>query len=223
MNKKTKGIVAGAAGAALLLGAGGTFALWTDSEQVRGGTITAGRLDVKVTDPQWFDVSQNRHDAQDIGLQVDWDSVDFGPESHYNGIYTDFESWSGPAAGHPIDLDEWRTVPGDQVLGLYKVEATAEGDNLEAELKVNVPSRSGELAEALGLRYVVLEDGAPQGAAVPLGEGLVMDVPTDGGRTLQVLIVGDFSAEFEGDQLMGANAVLDTVDVGLQQVRGPRA
>lgn len=222
MNKKTQGIVAGAAGAALLLGAGGTFALWTDSEQVRGGTITAGRLDVKVMEPQWFDVSQNRYDAQDIGLQVDWDTVDFGPESQYNGVYTDFESWSGRAVGHPIDLDQWRTVPGDQVLGLYEVHAMTEGDNLDAELMVHVPSRSGELAEALGLRYVVLDNGYPMGQATPLDHPTHVPVPANGGRMLQVLIVGDFSEQFGGNELMDASAVLDVVEVHLQQVRQPR-
>ncbi|WP_410602946.1 TasA family protein, partial [Bacillus sp. SIMBA_008] len=45
MNKKLTGIVAGAAGAALLL-SGGTYALWYDSAEAPGGTITAGNLDV---------------------------------------------------------------------------------------------------------------------------------------------------------------------------------
>ena len=46
MNKLLKGAIAGAAGVALLLGGAGTFAMWTDSATVDGGTIVAGNLDV---------------------------------------------------------------------------------------------------------------------------------------------------------------------------------
>lgn len=56
MNKKTTGLVAGAAGAALLMG-GATFALWSDSADVEGGTITAGNLDVGTVTQVWEDVS----------------------------------------------------------------------------------------------------------------------------------------------------------------------
>lgn len=63
MNKKITGLVAGAAGAALLL-SGGTYALWTDAGTVDGGTITAGNLDVAVLDDAaWHDVSSDRTDS----------------------------------------------------------------------------------------------------------------------------------------------------------------
>jgi alternate signal-mediated exported protein len=67
MNKKTTGLVAGAAGAALLV-SGATFALWSDSEEVAGGTITAGNLDVALIGaPAWQDVSAGRA-GHDIDL-----------------------------------------------------------------------------------------------------------------------------------------------------------
>ncbi|NKU44191.1 alternate-type signal peptide domain-containing protein [Rhodococcus hoagii] len=44
MNKKTKGAIAAGAAAALLAGGAGSFALWSDSETLNGGTITAGTL-----------------------------------------------------------------------------------------------------------------------------------------------------------------------------------
>ena len=54
MNNKTKGLVAGLAGAAVLAG-GSTFALWSDSDSVDGGAITAGNLDVAaIGTPAWF-------------------------------------------------------------------------------------------------------------------------------------------------------------------------
>lgn len=57
-NKKTTGFVAGAAGIALLMG-GATFALWSASDDIDGGTITAGNLDVDVLEEEvtWTDIS----------------------------------------------------------------------------------------------------------------------------------------------------------------------
>jgi alternate signal-mediated exported protein len=46
MNKLVKAAIAGAAGVALLLGGAGTLASWNDSENITGGTITAGTLTI---------------------------------------------------------------------------------------------------------------------------------------------------------------------------------
>ena len=69
MNKKLTGIVAGAAGAALLL-SGATYALWSDSATVDGGTIAvSGNLDVAVLESAWVDASDDRTDnPHDIDL-----------------------------------------------------------------------------------------------------------------------------------------------------------
>lgn len=46
MNKKTKGALAAAAGAAILVGGAGTMAAWNDSTDLGGGTVTAGVLNI---------------------------------------------------------------------------------------------------------------------------------------------------------------------------------
>jgi len=57
MNNKTKGVIAGIAGLALL-GGGTTFALWSDSDTISGATITNGKLSVTATGSMsWQDVS----------------------------------------------------------------------------------------------------------------------------------------------------------------------
>src|SRR5690606_13513118 len=57
MNNKTKGVIAGIAGLALL-GGGTTFALWSDSDTISGATITNGQLSVTATGSMsWQDVS----------------------------------------------------------------------------------------------------------------------------------------------------------------------
>jgi len=44
MNKRTKALVAGGAGAVILLGTAGTFALWSDTATVPGAVVTGGKL-----------------------------------------------------------------------------------------------------------------------------------------------------------------------------------
>jgi alternate signal-mediated exported protein len=62
MNNKTKGLIAGIAGIALL-GGGSTFALWNASDNAAGGTIVNGDLNVKALgNLSWKDVSIDRTD-----------------------------------------------------------------------------------------------------------------------------------------------------------------
>ena len=61
MNKLTKGAIAGAAGVALLLGGGGTFALWSSSQTVNAGPVRSGALSMDpLAEPTWRDVSADR-------------------------------------------------------------------------------------------------------------------------------------------------------------------
>ncbi|MCF8589974.1 alternate-type signal peptide domain-containing protein [Gordonia liuliyuniae] len=58
MNRKTKGALAVGAGAIILLGGAGSFALWSDTEDIAGGNITAGDFGLDCgTDGAWTDKS----------------------------------------------------------------------------------------------------------------------------------------------------------------------
>jgi alternate signal-mediated exported protein len=50
MKKSTKAAVATGAAAVLLMGGAGTLAYWTDKDDVQGGTLTSGNLDLVVDD-----------------------------------------------------------------------------------------------------------------------------------------------------------------------------
>jgi len=69
MNKKTKGLVAAAAGAAILLGTGGTFALWFDSSPLNASVsdIATGDLGIEVAEFDggwvWTKVSNSKFAA----------------------------------------------------------------------------------------------------------------------------------------------------------------
>ena len=106
MQKKTAGVVAGVAGAALLMG-GTTFALWSDSADVDGATITAGNLDVAVVPDEtsgsswsWSDISADRTDSP-----------------------------------HTIaNLADFRIIPGDTIQGTIALDVALEGENMVANL-----------------------------------------------------------------------------------------
>lgn len=53
MNKLTKAAIAGAAGIALLLGGGGSLALWNATGTVNAGSINTGTLTMTVTGGAW--------------------------------------------------------------------------------------------------------------------------------------------------------------------------
>lgn len=70
MNKMIKGAIAGATGVALLMGGSGTYALWSDSQGLDGGTVQSGTLDiVSVGAASWADVST---DATSSTWQADY-------------------------------------------------------------------------------------------------------------------------------------------------------
>ena len=201
MNKKTTGVVAGAAGAALLLG-GATFALWSDSAPVDGGTITAGNLDVEAVAAQWKDVSADRTDA-----------------------------------GHAIDLDSFRIVPGDTVQGTFGFRAALEGDNMVAELSLDDLSAQGALLAELAehATYTVLSGGTViDSGDLSDAEGVLFasadnsnnvaalpTLPADLGTDPNVSLVVEvtFDEDVADQDLVRANAVMADFSVTLSQVR----
>jgi len=113
MNKKTKGLISGVVGAGLLLGAGGTFALWFDTAAfgADGDSVVTGLL--------------NLDDAQD-GNWI-WSAV------------SNLESEE--LLGEDFDTEESELVPGDALEyvwtdedGVIAAEAALSGDTLLARL-----------------------------------------------------------------------------------------
>jgi len=63
MNKMAKGALATGVGVALLLGGGGTLAIWNDTETASTGQIAAGQLNIaRINDGVWTDASGNQVD-----------------------------------------------------------------------------------------------------------------------------------------------------------------
>lgn len=115
--------------AAALL-AGGTFALWSDTETVGGASITNGNLDIAVTAPAaagWTDTSY----VAKPGDPVTTKSI--------------------------ANISNFRLVPGDSVKGSYTLTGKLEGDNLRGTLALDA-STGATLPAGVTVGYVV-KDG----------------------------------------------------------------
>lgn len=179
MNKKTKGILAGAAGGALLLGAGGTFALWSDSATVQGGSITAGQLDVEAQPLAWWDVSPAGtilHNGTPGNVTVPRPG---GPET-----------LPGADISVPVDGGTFRIVPGDELVGLGQFDFTLQGQNLDAVVSVDF---SKAVTDPDGADFHFLPDAS---LVVTDGDGNVTHLPLGpAGATGQVV---NTTVELEG-------------------------
>lgn len=191
MNKKTKGIIAGAAGVALLAG-GATFATWSDELSLGGGSITSGNLDVApLTASGWYDASADRTDAAAI---------------------PGFLGSELSLTGHAIDIDDWRMVPGDKAVAAFPFQLALEGDNVVAELDVTGVSA---LSTANVPVSVAVYDAA--GDPVTLTAGKLRVKATDSGTGIVGLTVDRTTIDgSDSDADMTAVVTVDFTDVSNQ-------
>ena len=166
MKKSTAGIIAGAAGITLLAG-GGTLALWADQEVADGGTITAGNLDIEALAPgSWSDVSSLVTDPT-----FGWDLAD---------DVADLLSADDTALGAAIaDINVFLAVPGDLLEYSQAVGIINTGDNMTAQLSVDIESVVGAgLAPGVHYGIIVFDDsGATVGSASDT-DTVTFNVPT---------------------------------------------
>ncbi|MDR2373574.1 MAG: SipW-dependent-type signal peptide-containing protein, partial [Bifidobacteriaceae bacterium] len=121
------GLVAGAAGVALLLG-GSTFAYWSDSTQETVGTITNGVLSV----------------SKGTGAVKAFDLRDDKQNSE-----TDYESAVGSGTSlyyKVVNLSNFKAVPGDTIEIDIPFTLVAVGDNMKYDVDVQVDGPSIDLS-----------------------------------------------------------------------------
>lgn len=138
--KRRRGLLWLAGGtAAVLLAGGSTFALWSANTSVHGGTITAGDLNVGLTeDTAFYDVSADRLDATETVVGTD-----------------------GSQLGHAItSIDTWRMVPGDRVAASFSADVTLSGDNLVGRLSIAGLDDMDLVNTSMTYTYEVYQAGA---------------------------------------------------------------
>ena len=203
MKNKTKGIIAGVAGIALLTG-GSTFALWSAQDSVAGGTIVNGDLNV-VADAalSWTDASAPRGDA---GHTIDLATWRMVPGDVAKGTQTVDVTLVGDNLAARLDL---ASVAPSALNGLVLgYEVFAEGDT-------TTPVASGAYGAPATLRFAA--NATSQESTAPS----TIVVGADGTTTLTVVVTATFTDTGAGQARndVTASTALGNLGVSLTQVR----
>ena len=242
--KKVGAIIAIAAGLALLAG-GGTYALWSASDSVNGGTITAGDLNIVAKDAKFWDVTTLRADETDSVVAE-------GKALTFDTVPTGVNATSKVMKGHEItSIAKWRMVPEDTVALVMPFEVTLEGDNLVAKMVLDASDLFGQqdiddameytfaLFDATGtqigttraisadddeviLGYVQANGTNQDDGVDDVYQGTSTEIPMVGVNNTAVITVVVF-AHFDAEDRdhVGDADVLNSLTVTLTQVRGP--
>lgn len=195
MKNKTKGVIAGVAGLALLTG-GTTFALWSAEDDIDGGTITNGELGVVAVDAMvWRDVSDDRSDSPHVIDPTTWRMVpgDVAQGTQYLTV----------------------TLVGDNLVANLSVDTTAADlpDDVTLTYRLldgTTEVGTGEYGDDLTVRFAA-------SAASQDVDGDTVVIDAGGNKTLTVELTLTFDEAAEGS--MEDASVLDTLAVSLEQVR----
>ncbi|MBD7917864.1 alternate-type signal peptide domain-containing protein [Cellulomonas sp. Sa3CUA2] len=149
MNKRTKALVAGGAGAVILLGTAGTFALWSDEATVPGAVVTGGKLDLTgettvtwtandISDGSAVEIADEDGTIQLVaGVELVGETA-ITPELAGDYLKAELATTSGAAVPEWLDV-EWKV--GDTVL-TESTSAEAPG----APSVVLTPATAGDAA-----------------------------------------------------------------------------
>lgn len=195
MKKSTTGIVAGALGLGLLAG-GSTFALWSDTQDVNAGKITAGNLDVSISDQVWTDISTDAPSSVDRAV--------------------------APAGVAIPDIEDFLTVPGDTLHMTQDIRVVLSGDNIAANLTFDVAeAASGGLiadAEGVTLHYSLYEGNTLKAEGDEIAD-LDRDFTGAEDVTYRIETVAAFDSQTSDQVRVNAIANLQTFTANLVQVR----
>ncbi|MGO3328173.1 alternate-type signal peptide domain-containing protein [Gordonia sp. (in: high G+C Gram-positive bacteria)] len=144
MNRKTKGALAVGAGAIILLGGAGSFALWSDTEAIAGGDIKAGQFGLNCgTGGAWTDDSPTTNGVTVVNPATDLMAP--GDIWEYAGNCTVTATGKNMEATLGVDLGS-NTVPSDNFTVTTSVDgqnttttpiSVSNGDSLAVTVRVN--------------------------------------------------------------------------------------
>jgi len=207
LKKARNGVIAAALGAALLMG-GGTYALWTTSANLDGGSIQAGEMSINpVGDPTTYDISADRANLTDTNDPVIIEGVTI-------------------ANSGALVTDDFRMVPGDTVALAFAYDILLVGDNLKAKLSLggfDATFLSGFSYLTLG--YAVYDSATneaivPQTALTPAADIQLATLTPDESGTVVFVLYATFAVGTPDVEDMNAILTLtDAVSLTLTQDR----
>ena len=205
-NKSTKrrnAVIAAIAGAALLLG-GSTYALWSATANMNGGTIQSGNLAIVAGDSNAWDVSQDRSDSQGNSYVK---TAETGPVAQQTIKFNTVKP------GHAIeDLEKWTMVPGDTVALTFPYEITLDGDNLVAKLSLKIgddvkkalkeiiPGSDNVPYLSMSYELAIPQKGEQAPGALPGGRAITLGELTSGTDTIIDLSYFQAANQLDGQE-----------------------
>jgi len=221
--RRRNGIVALAAGAALLIG-GGTYSLWSDSATIPGGSITAGNLALTAGALAAYDVSADRADSVAPVKNASSNSLTFaaGEVLKYNGADATTDGTDGDNGtmginapgdvlnGHPVTLSTWKIVPGDTAAVTLPYTVTLAGDNLVATLTLDASALEANLSNTdMVYSYAIFDDSGAQLGVISDIDPAATTVPI---ALFQAVNTGQGGVDDKYLDSTGASAVVPVVD-----------
>ncbi|HWK21120.1 MAG TPA: alternate-type signal peptide domain-containing protein [Microbacteriaceae bacterium] len=230
MNRNAKGAIAVGAATLLLLGGGGTFALWNASQEVAAGTVISGELSlVQGVEDGWYDFASYAadYDADYATWLADPRSDDLDP-GHATWLTEEPDVADYLTPGDKIaDIANYMVVPEtDLVYVVNDFAITAVGSNLHYTFESDV-----DLAAAATLGYTVTVrplgaadlpgTGAPAGASEYVGVATGTTVYTVNSTAPETTTFdAGLRVKFDADDQLLFGSELDLTDFSfvLQQV-----
>jgi len=151
MKKSVKGGIALGAGLLLLLGGGGTFALWNVTANVSAGTVETGHLtiDTAATTDQWYDAAAFNADHATWASDSRSNPADPGHAAWLTEepVITD-STYDGDKI---VDIANWPVAPGAELAFVSSdIDVTAEGANLKFEVTAEAQDGLGSPLDLSG-------------------------------------------------------------------------
>lgn len=151
MSRTTKSVVAVGAGVLLLTAAGGTFAQWSETRNLDGGTVTAGHLDMTVSPGAWFDTKGTEARGDDTALavttfrMVPGDTIEYRttitPDLVGDNLEAELESDLATASGELADFVT--TTAALNGAPTQTLTPANNGESFEAVVRVEMPYGEG--------------------------------------------------------------------------------
>lgn len=166
MKRITKSVVAVSVAAAVVVGGAGSFALWSESADLAGGSISAGTLAVASTGTSWTDISPDRvAGAKPINLA----SFSAVPGDTLEGTYT-------------VDAD----LTGDNMTAEVRVNSAALSGALAAGMTATYD---------LYVAGTLVVDDQPLGSSASSTYVTAADLAAGGTEDVKVVVTAAFSKD----------------------------
>ncbi|WP_435199157.1 alternate-type signal peptide domain-containing protein [Janibacter sp. GS2] len=159
MSRTTKSVAAVGAGILLLTAAGGTFAQWSESETVDGGTITAGHLDMTVSAGTWHDANADAVIDPATFTIVPGDVLEYRatitPDLVGDNLEAELESDLSTATGDLADFVETSATLGGAAS--QTLTPADNGTSYDAVVRVEMPYGAGTVTDPNGGEDLTLD------------------------------------------------------------------